>query len=325
MNKLKRLGYYEFAVVMLIIVASFLPLIRTEDVWSGFGSHGSHFYKSGFYELYYSDHTSGVGKPEIYLTNGHDRTPLIEFSDHTSWIGWLNLYYDFEVRVKTHDSILEAAYNGGGVELIKTVEPGEKYIKVKYYSSNPQANLTVSLWRWYFEDVSGITKYNWRVSKIQPVNELRFSFRSSETICEAKLLIYPLPKEILVNGDQLGIDKIVLSFEAKTVELALEADTGCLNNSITLSSMYIYPIIAGVLSAGYLVLNRFCNNVRTIDRWSKVFDSSSSRVLREPLFLALASGMIRLALAPFSCIHGMSRPSKNQWRTFSLGEMSMRL
>jgi len=296
---LKRLRHCDFVVVALVITFSFLPFLQPRDSWNGFGSLGSHFYKNRLYEIYYSDNTSGVGKPEIYITNGHDSTPLIEFSDHTSWLDRFRLYPDFRSTVRVSGHRLEVTYSGDGITLTKIIEPSTEQVRVTYKASQ-EVNLSLALWRWYYEDISGVTKYDWKTSKIQPTNELEFSFQSSAALCRCKLFIQPRPEEISINGDSLGINKIVLVFRSSSVDLRIKADPSChISSGISSSSLFVYPIIAGVLSVGFLGIQLLNYNVKMIGSLGRGLGTLCQRIFRNPLVLALVSSGIRLSLAPF--------------------------
>ncbi|MEM4383796.1 MAG: hypothetical protein QXU44_07055 [Candidatus Caldarchaeum sp.] len=294
---MRRLGIYDFTFVALIMIFSFLPFMQPVDSWNGYGSQGSHFYKNKLYEIHYSDHSSGVGKPQIYLTNGHDRVPLIELSDHTSTLEGLKIYPDLKSKVRINEQELEASYAGNGITLTKRVKPDNEYIRITY-TADRKVNLSLSLWRWYYEEVMGITKYNWKTLKLQPVNELVFSFQSAGRLCAAKLFTQPTPNELLVEGDHLGINKIILSFRSKTVDLWIKADPSCpVGSGISASSMFVYPVIAGSLSTIYLGARWFTHNLKIRDKPSQASILQCNPKVQ--LTVALISGVIRLVIAPF--------------------------
>jgi hypothetical protein len=297
---LRRLSHYDLAVIVLVIAFSFLPFIQPTGSWQGYGSFGSHFYKNNFYEIHYSDINSGVGKPQIYLATKYDRTPLIEVSDHTSKVNGLTLYPNFKEKVRTNSMKLQATYSVNNITLTKTIEPTEESIKISYMFDK-DVNFSLTLWRWYYNEVGKVTKYNWKISKIQPTEELDFTFQSAGELCRAKLLILPKPEEILVEGDPLGINKIVLNFQGRTVDLQVSANANCsINSIVSSSSSAVYPVIAGVISTGYLGIRWYTYELKVRNNPINIRGGSSPRgFLRKPLTIAVIGSGIRLVLAPF--------------------------
>ena len=296
---MRRLTLYDLAVVTLVMIFSFIPFMQPRDSWNGYGSLGSHFYKNDIYEIHYSDHSSGIGKPEIYLANEYARTPLIEFSDHTSKVDGITLHPAFESRVKINGTALRATYSGNGMTLTKSIEVS-KEVRISYRFER-SVNFTLALWRWYYEEVRGVTKYNWKISKIEPVGELDFTFQSAGGLCAAKLLAHPKPEEILVEGDTLGINKIVLNFNSKTIDLRVKADPKCFIGPIVSPfSTVVYPVTAGVVSTMYLGINCYMHKLRIRSKPINIRGASSLQgFLRKPTTITVIGSGIRLALAPF--------------------------
>lgn len=280
----------------LIIATSFLPFMQPKNEWTGYGSMGSHFYKNNIYEMNYGDTSTGVGKPQIYVLTPYDKIPMIEVSDQRSEINWLRIYPNLPESIRIHGDTLISTYEDG--KIIKKVKPEEDGIRISY-TIDRKANLTITLWRWYYDVVENITKYNLVNSKLAPLNVLHYTFLHNNKTWACKIVFDPTPDEIVIYGDEVGINKISISFiNTKMVSLFIKIVKKPLGNNLSWqSSLIIYPCISTLLSGIYFATSLFPLKLKV-----KHFSgnaSNRSKYTFKPLYIMLLALSVRIALAPF--------------------------
>ncbi|MCS7119990.1 MAG: hypothetical protein RMJ07_06415 [Nitrososphaerota archaeon] len=285
------------AVVCLTIVLGFLPFMQPRGEWAGYGSLGSHFYKNDHYEVHYGEASTGVGKPQIYVLISLDRVPLVEVSDQRSEVNWLRIYPNFAEVIRLDGGALVATY-GGGV-LVKRVEPSGDVIRI-LYSLSVDANLTITLWRWYYESVENVTKFDVASSVLPASGKLHFTFMHNGERLTGEIGFSPVPDEIVVYGDDAGLNKIAVSFiDVSKVSMSICANvSGSGRSSGLWSPLLLYPIIAAAVTMFFLVYSVFPLKfrLRMSRRGSAVIVGKG---LLSPVCLALIAFAVRLILSPF--------------------------
>jgi hypothetical protein len=281
-------------IILLTIALSLLPLFQPKNFWVGYGSMGSHFYKNNFYEIHYGEASTGVYKPQIYFLTLYDRIPLVEISDQGSELNELRIYGNLSENIRIEGNILISSYNDG--LLIKKVEPKKDEIQVSYIM-NKESNLTITFWRWYYDRVENVTKYDLFNEKLNSSNIIYYTFSYYNKPCVGEMIFNQAPNEIIVHGDDVGVNKIVTSFiNTKNVSVLIKIFQKP-EVILTLSSYIVYPFIAVIILGVYIVISLF--PLRFKIRYSLRENFINNRNFLKPIYLAIISFIIRIILAPF--------------------------
>lgn len=244
--------------VAYVVVISLAPLVPLSG-WQGYGPAGEFSYTGSMVYLRYNDPTFGNDKPHLFVDLGGYRVSLLEFSDQGSKVAGLSLYQNFSVRTRVVDGVLTAYYSSpSGLRVTKYVEPLDDGVRV-VYSAAGGPNMTITLWRWYFETIEG---YGLPVSRsLGPRAVVVFTVVDKGWRVVGEVRVEPAPDDVLISGEPGGLNKIALFFEsAGTVVVeararGFEAVGGASTISLR-GSKYLYPVIAASLSGLYLVLRR---------------------------------------------------------------------
>lgn len=283
-------------IVWLVFAFSFLPFMQPRNEWTGYGSMGSHFYKNDLYEIHYGEVSTGVGKPQIFLLIAYDRTPIVEISDHRSEINGERIHPNFPETVRTEGDALVSMY--GDDFLVKRVKPDGDTVKVSYELST-EANLTVTLWRWYYHSVENITRYNLVGAELPPSGIIHYTFFYNDEPCICEVMLDPIPGEVLVYGDEDGVNKIVLTFkEARKVSLTFRAvEKPSVMAFFSSSSSLTYPLIALAVLGIFLALKPRLSMLRL--KFNPQESLNIKGVPLKPHHIFLIAAGVRAALAPF--------------------------
>ncbi|MGB9727809.1 MAG: hypothetical protein ACPLZF_05310, partial [Nitrososphaeria archaeon] len=192
---MKKIDLATLAIISFTIALSLLPIFQPKNVWTGYGSMGSHFYKNNVYEIHYAEAGNGVGKPQIYTLSSYDRIPLVEVSDIRSELNGERIYSNLTEKIRIEDNRLIASYNNS--MLTKTVEPNENGLNV-YYRLEKASNLTLTFWRWYYSTVENVTVYDVSGTKLVPSNTVHYTFTYNSVNCSGEIFFNPVPDEIVV-------------------------------------------------------------------------------------------------------------------------------
>ena len=285
-----KAGLAKIAIVSAVIALSLLPLMQPKNVWAGYGSIGSHFYKNSVYEIHYAESGNGVGKPQVYVLTLYDRVPLIEVSDLRSELNGERIC-NLTEEIKVEGNTLISSYDHG--LLVKKVEPSEEGVSVSY-SVRGEANLTLTLWRWYYDSVENVTAYSPSGSKLKPSDTINFTFQYYGKECAGEIFFNPKPDELIVYKDDVGVNKILASFNRiENVSLTVKASRKP-ENVFTPSSYLVYPCIAAFISGAFLFLQPFKTRFKL-----KYISGDASSLSLKPIHLAIIAFSVRAALAPF--------------------------
>ena len=282
---------YIAVILFTAIALSLIPFMQPRYVWTGYGSMGSHFYKNQHYEIHYGEASTGVGKPQIYLLTSYDRIPLVEVSDLRSELNGLRVHDNFTERIRFEENSLVATY--GEDVLVKKIVPKEDEIIISYYSKN-SVNLTLTLWRWYYDSVENVTKYSPSGLKIKPSNKIHYTFIYDGGKFAGEIEFHEIPDEIILYNDGVGVNKIQTSFlRTQNITFKVKISEKPSHIILTPSSNIVYPLIAATISGTYLTVLKFSSKFKV------KYTLNKSRPNIKPIYLALASFSIRAVLAPF--------------------------
>ena len=259
--------------IALVLSMIVLPFVLARG-WDGYGPYGTLIYSDERYSLRYNDNTFGNDKPHVFLLGGWppfvSSTSLLEISDQHSYLGEDNLFRDFTTKSTLSDAGIEVSYVNQQNVMVKTVEVLDGAVKVTYRLHH-QALLNLSMWRWYLSEIEGIW---WRDVDsplvLNRTSNVRFKFELDGKLLEGIVTFSPEPTSVSVWKTHEGFNKIVASFNASEVRVAIM--TGGMSSASILSSQggwLFYPALA-IASAGFCMVDkRYGSRVKVRAAWNR--------------------------------------------------------
>jgi len=292
------------AISIFAILISCLPLINdvtSDNRWVGYG-WGAYRYENNVYSVSISEVMYGGDKPKIkiyppYLLS--KPVDLVEFSGHESFIDEYNIYRD-AVNITAsvvHKNVLELTYVYPNGKILKQIIiTGDNNVTVVYQSQSP-AKFRITIWRWYYDSVNGITFKDMGSQDKVLLGELRnVSITFSDKVYGngSGWIVVNVPVLVYVWRDKMGINKIEymaenvteLSFTVVGFLEPIKRSSSITTHILALLSVrgvyYLLPMVTvAILALMYAGLRKLLKESR------------------EMLKLLLVAILIRVAFAPF--------------------------
>lgn len=219
LNKLKRRAY--IAISIYVILLSTLPLVNdvlSNSGWVGYG-WGAYMFDDGVISVRFSEIQYGVDKPKIYVHPKpyYSLRPIdaVEISDHESFVDMLNIYRDAEnMTVKIIDRrSIEYTYTYPNLTLRKVVTVLPNNSIVVRYETSKDVLFRVSIWRWYYARVAGISFNDTRKTTeitLNNVTSIEFEFHDKEYGAWIGQVSFNMPINARICMDDVGINKFIV-------------------------------------------------------------------------------------------------------------------